>query len=98
MSSFRFTAQAHLDVEHIGNYICGLDPVAADHFLSEMDRVCEVLAKHVGLGRPRPEFGAEVRSFPIGNFLIFYAPAGEGINVIRVLYGGRDLPDVFGSS
>lgn len=96
MNLYRFTAAANRDIERTANYIVQLNAVAADHFLTELDRTCELLTAHPGLGRPRPELGAEVRSFPIGNFLIFYAPTNEGITVLRVLYGGRDLPQAFG--
>ena len=34
-----------------------------------------------------------LRSFPVGNYLVFYRPLaeGDGIAVIRVLHGARDL-------
>lgn len=39
-----------------------------------------------------------VRSWPVsgfGNYLIFYLPAQDGIDVLRVLHGARDLDQVF---
>ncbi|HEX4644879.1 MAG TPA: type II toxin-antitoxin system RelE/ParE family toxin [Verrucomicrobiae bacterium] len=95
MSFYRFSTQANLDIEAIANYISDLNPLAADHFLSKLDEICELLAKHPGLGRLRPTLGPGLRSFPIGNFLIFYVVKPEEINVVRVLYGGRDLPAAF---
>lgn len=95
MSSYRFTTQANLDLEEIGLYICKRNPVAADRFLTRLDQTCELLAAHPSIGRLRPEFGEGLRSVPISNYLIFYQPDAAGIRVIRVLYGGRDLPSVF---
>jgi toxin ParE1/3/4 len=57
-----------------------------------------MLAEHPFVGRPRPEFGQGVRSFPVGNYLIFYTPSQNGIDVARVIYGGRDLPGEFRDS
>jgi toxin ParE1/3/4 len=95
MSSFRFSTEASLDIEEIGNYILGLNPIAADRFLAVLDETCELLAEHPGLGQLRPKLGEGLRSFPVGNFLVFYVAAPDGIDVARVIYGGRDLPGVF---
>jgi toxin ParE1/3/4 len=95
MTSHRFTAQANLDIEAIGTYIFDLNPVAADHFLTKLDQACEMLTSHPELGRARSKLGKGLRSFPIGNFLVFYTSTSEGIVIIRVLHGGRDLPALF---
>jgi len=95
MKSIRFSTEANFDLEKIANYILDLNPSAAHHFLNALDETCELLAEHPLMGGSRPEFGESLRSFPIGNYLIFYAPASDGIDVVRVVFGGRDLPDVF---
>ena len=95
MNSYRYSSDANADVEEITLYIFELNPVAAHHFLNALEETCELLAGHPLLGRPRPELGEGLRSFPIGNFLIFYTPSAQGIDVARIIYGGRDLPKVF---
>src|ERR1035437_3454865 len=67
-------------------------PVAADRFLAALDETCGLLAGHPGMGQLRRELGEGVRSFPIGNYLVFYTTAPGGIDVVRVIYGGRNLP------
>lgn len=98
MSSYRYSADANVDIEGIVLHIFNLNPVAADHFLDALEETCELLATHPLMGRPRPELAEELRSFPVGNFLIFYLPAPDGIDVARVIYGGRDLPAKFHKS
>ncbi|MDB6028849.1 MAG: parE1 [Verrucomicrobiales bacterium] len=95
MSSYRYSSDANTDIEEIALYIFDLNPVAADYFLDTLEKTCELLAEHPLIGRFRPELGEAIRSFPIGNYLIFYIPAPHGIDVARVIYGGRDLPGVF---
>jgi toxin ParE1/3/4 len=95
MKSIRFSTEANRDIEEIANYIFDLNPVAAYRFLDALDETCELLAEHSLIGRLRPTLGENLRSFPVGNFLVFYTPASDGIDVIRVVYGGRDLPGVF---
>ena len=92
MPRYRFSADANADLEEIALYIFELNPVAAKRFLEAIEQACELLATHPLLGRARPELGEDVRSIPVGNYLIFYVPAAEGINVARIIYGGRDLP------
>lgn len=95
MSSFRYSAAANADIEGIALYLFDLNPVAAHNFVNALEETCELLAGHPLLGRSRPELGEGVRSFPIGNYLVFYLPAAEGVDVARVIYGGRDLPKLF---
>ena len=96
MSSYRYSSDANADIEEIALYIFALNPVAAHRFLDSFEEACELLAAHPFLGRSRAELGEGLRSFPVGNYLVFYTPAVDGINVARVIYGGRDLPGVFG--
>jgi toxin ParE1/3/4 len=96
MSSYRYSSAAQADIKEIALYIFDLNPVAAGHFLDALEETCELLAGHPLLGRPRPELGENLRSFPVGNYLIFYLPGAIGIEVARVIYSGRDLPGVFG--
>jgi toxin ParE1/3/4 len=32
-----------------------------------------------------------VRSFPVGNYLIFYRETGQGVEIIRVLHGATNV-------
>jgi len=95
MSFYRYSSAANSDIEKISLYIFDLNPVAANRFLDQLEETCEMLVKHPLIGRPRPELGKNVRSFPVGNYLIFYVPGAEGIDVARVIYGGRDFPGSF---
>ena len=96
MSSYRNSSNANADIAGIVLDIFDLNPVAAHRFLDSLEETCELLAEHPLIGRPRPELGDNLRSFPFGNYLIFYVPGADGIDIARVIYGGRDLPGVFG--
>lgn len=95
MSSYRFSSLA---IAEIASYIFDLNPVGAENFLNSLGETCELLVRHPYIGRSRSEFGEDIRSFPVGNYLIFYKPALRGIDVARVIYGGRDLPAQFSGS
>jgi toxin ParE1/3/4 len=95
MKPFHLSTPANLDIDEIANYIFDLNPVAAYQFLDDLDETFELLAEFPLIGRLRPDLGPDVRSYPVGNYLVFYAPAKDGIEIARVIYGGRDLPKVF---
>ena len=95
MAIIKRTSQAHLDLVEIGLRIAEDNPTAADRWLDSIDNCCKMLAQMPEIGRSRPELAPELRSFPVGNYVIFYRPVEDGIQVIRILYGGRDLPPLF---
>lgn len=35
------------------------------------------------------------RSFPVGNYIIFYRPTDRGSEIIRILHSARDIPNIF---
>jgi len=54
-----------------------------------------MLAENPLAGRVREELAPDVRSFPVGNYLLFYRPTQNGVELIRVLHGARDLRRLF---
>lgn len=89
------TSQAERDRLEIILTIAEDNPLAADRLLDAIDEKCRLLARTPELGRKRFELAAGLRSLAIGNYVIFYRPAAEGIQVIRVLHGARDIPGQF---
>ena len=53
--------------------------------LSDMQRVFHL----------RPKIGEAARMATFGNYAILFRVIGEVVRIERVVYGGRDLPDVF---
>jgi len=95
MPSVRRTGAAHRDLVAIALTIAKDNPSAADKWLDAIDSRCKLLAQMPGLGRLRPDLAPALRSFAVGTHIIFYREAHEGIIVIRVLHGARDLPTLF---
>jgi toxin ParE1/3/4 len=89
------SSRAEQDLVDIWFQIAKHDERAADRILELIQRRCEVLLKfHYG-GEACPAFGHDMRWFPAGNYVIFYRPAEDGIQVVRVLDGRRDLDAAF---
>lgn len=82
---------ARQDLIEIWLYIAEDNEGAADRFLSRIEDTLDMLAENPLAGRDRSELAERLRSFPIGNYLVFYRPEADGIDVVRVLNGYRDI-------
>jgi toxin ParE1/3/4 len=89
--TFRLSRAARRDLLSITRTIASDNQEAADHFITSVTDYFRMLAKHPRAGRRRDEFGPGLRSFPVGNYLIFYRIGEKAIEIMHVLHGKRDL-------
>jgi toxin ParE1/3/4 len=90
-----FSAEARADLLELESYIAERDgSPRAELILERIDRTIQTLASMPGLGRPRPFLRPGRLVFPSPPWLILYLPLLEGIQVIRVVDGRRDLPAI----
>lgn len=90
--------RAETDLVEIWSHIADDNEAAANRLLGRIADVLEMLREHPQAGRSRPDLKSPaLRSFPIGNYVVFYQPMSNGIEVIRVLSGYLDVSpdDVF---
>lgn len=83
--------EARADLAEIWDYIAQDDPKRATMFLREIESLFETLATHPTMGRERPELADDLRSFPIGRYVIYYQPWPDGVDIVRVLHAARDV-------
>ena len=88
------------DLEEIWQFIARDSEFQADRWFRIIDEKIMHLARHNGLGRPRPELAADLRSYPVKDHVIFYQQLGaQGVAVVRVLHSSRDISaEMFGNS
>ena len=94
MSIVTKTVRAEQDLEEIWFYIALDNIVAADNLLDDINSSCQLLAMQPQAGRLRPELAPELRSFPVGRYVVFYQPQDDGIEVVRVLHSARDIESI----
>ena len=86
------------DLTEIWAYIALDSPDNADHFIDRIFRICqEGLASNPRLGRAREELSPGLRSLVFESYVIFYHPIPNGVEVVRVLRGMRDIESNFDS-
>jgi len=88
---------ARLDTADIWQYIAEDNPIAADKLIELFDKKLKLAAESPGLGRPRDDLMPGLRSIRVSKYLLFYRSVPDGIELIRVLHGARDLPRLFES-
>jgi toxin ParE1/3/4 len=54
-----------------------------------------MLAENPTAGRARPELHPEIRSFPVGNYIVFYRIIPGAVDVVRVLSRFRDINQAY---
>lgn len=89
---------ARVDLIEIWNYVADDSPANADRLLDLINKQCQTLARFPKMGRARSELSPSLRSFPVGNYVIFYREVSKGIEIIRVLHGARDIEGIMSSA
>jgi toxin ParE1/3/4 len=87
--------KAKADLVEIWDYIADDSETRADTFIETIDKKFHTLVDDPLLGIARNEIEVDLRSFPVGRYIIFYRRIPEGIEIIRVLHGARDLNVIF---
>lgn len=95
MSRYVFTIPAKQDLKEINSYIASYNSTAARRFKERIKQQCKLLADFPEMGENRDQLEPGLRSFPIENYLIFYRPIANGVEIIRVVSGYRDLEAIF---
>ena len=91
MKTIRLTAEAGNDIDEIWLFIAQDDPDAADRFHDILMSKFALLGKQPLIGRERNDLSPSLRSFPVGNYVIFYRDWPEFLEIMRVLHGARDI-------
>lgn len=86
---------ADADLNNIFDYISHDNLNAADRLLDRIEERVRLHADSPWIGSPCPELAEGVRSFVVGNYVTFYIPVANGIQLLRVLHSARDIPRAF---
>jgi toxin ParE1/3/4 len=89
--------EAETDLEDIWWYIAQNNLLDADKFLDRLQEKLLKLAEFPQMGTSRDALRPSLRSFSVGNYLVFYFLLGDGIDIVRILHGARDLEAIFQS-
>ncbi|MEZ2248973.1 type II toxin-antitoxin system RelE/ParE family toxin [Microcoleus sp.] len=95
MKSLVITIDASRDLSEISDYFLEQSIDAGDRFVEGFGKKCQHLAEFPYLGRSYDRFAPGLRGIPLMDYIIFYQIVGEGIEILRVISGYRNLQTVF---
>lgn len=95
MPALIISPEAEQDLLDIWLYIAEDSPVNADRFLDRLEGKALKLSEFTEIGIDRPELAPDMKSFPVDRYVLYYRANTEGIELVRVLHGSRDINRVF---
>jgi toxin ParE1/3/4 len=95
MAEVVFRQRAWRDLDRIDTRIATDDPGAAQRFRADVLRRIGLLERVPESAQPRPKFGPDIRTIPIGRYIVILRVALPKVIVLRIVHGARDLPRLF---
>jgi toxin ParE1/3/4 len=83
------------DLVEIWSYIARDNEAAADSIVDRIHEICRLLSRSPFIGQAWPELAPGLRGFVVGNYVIFFRPSDDGVQIVRVVHGARDLYSLF---
>jgi toxin ParE1/3/4 len=74
----------------------GLNVAAADGVIDAITERFWLLAQYPRMGRSRDDLRPGLRSFTVGEYVIFYIIEHEDVEILRVLHGRQDIEGQLG--
>jgi toxin ParE1/3/4 len=96
MKRYRLSPAARDDLKQISHYIRveRQSPQGATRLRGYFLDAFRLLASQPLIGQACPEYGPNLRIWPVGNYVILYQPRKDGIDIVQVAHGARDLPAI----
>jgi toxin ParE1/3/4 len=92
MPRARFSVKAKGDIALAAKFIARENPVAARNWAHGIRQTCRLLATQPRVDELRTDLApSDCRSFSVGAYVIYFREADNGIEVVRVLHGSRDI-------
>ena len=83
------------DLEEIIDYFSSRNLEAGERFINEFEKKCKYLANFPNIGPSYDHLKASLRGLSLAGYIIFYRIIDDGIEIIRVVSGYRDLESLF---
>jgi toxin ParE1/3/4 len=91
MATLIISPTARQDLSDIFDYIARDKPIAAANWVETIEQKCRLIATTPEFGDKRAEYGIDIRSSVVGRYVVFFRPIRDGIEVLRVIPGDRDI-------
>ncbi|MBE9011044.1 type II toxin-antitoxin system RelE/ParE family toxin [Pseudanabaenaceae cyanobacterium LEGE 13415] len=98
MSRYVINVLASQDLNQIADYFEENNLEAGDRFFQAFNRKCQQLIAFPNSGKSYASIRPDLRGISIEGYVIFYRILEDGIEILRVVSGRRNLPTLFQNS
>jgi toxin ParE1/3/4 len=91
VAELRHTARARADLIDIWVSIAADNPGSADRVFERIEERASLLARWPQAGAACPAIGPDARMLVEPPYLILYRVIADGVQIVRVLHGARDI-------
>ena len=93
-----FSAFVEIDLDEIAAFIADDNPERAVTFIQDISAKFRLIQRTPLLYQLRPDIGKRAWTAAVGHYAILFRVIEAIVRIERVVYGGRDLPNVFDAS
>ena len=95
MTKVSYSPQAEAELVEIGGYIAQDSERHAEEFVARLRDRAQSIARAPRIYRQREDLGSGLRSAAISDYVILFRIAAEGIEILHIVHGARDLNRLF---
>jgi toxin ParE1/3/4 len=95
MSSYSFADAAVKDLDDICEYIGQQNLKAVSKLFDAIRKKCKLVANFPNMGKSYSKLANNLRGFVVEDYVVFYYPREDGIDIVRIISGYRDLESLF---
>lgn len=98
MSRYVINILASEDLNAIADYFAENNLEAGERFFQEFNRKCQQIVAFPNSGKSYAQIRPDLRGLSLEGYVIFYRVLSDGIEILRVVSGRRNLPSLFEES
>jgi len=95
MRTCLISPEASQDLDNIFDYFASNNVEAGERFVIAFEKKCEKLLQFPKMGRSYEEIESSLRGIPLDNYIILYRLIDNGVEIVRVVSGYRNLEYLF---
>jgi toxin ParE1/3/4 len=95
LTQYIIAPEASRDLEKISTYYAIHNIESGEKLIDELENKCKYLIKSPSIGRSYRMIRPDLRGISCSGYIIFYRINSASIEILRVVYGSRDLESLF---
>jgi toxin ParE1/3/4 len=95
MTQYVIAKAASQDLDELLEYFLTLNVEAGERFVQLFNRKCQSLVQFPKIGRIYDHIAPGLRGVPLNGYIIFYQIVDDGLTIVRVVSGYRNLESIF---